>query len=1038
MTSTKHLFIDDLSANKTNRRRNILLASSALAVMAVTSVPTIAVAQDEETDEIVVEGIRSSLANALNQKREAANLTEVIVAEDIGKLPDQNLAEVLENITGIQITRTAGVGTDVQIRGTDANRTEINGVSTVGDGSGRGGISFEDLPASLIASVEVTKVPEASTIEGSVGGTINLRTIRPLDLSERLIAVRAQGEYSNNADTVTPRFSGTIGDNWTSGIGDFGAVFSGSYARTNVASFRPRVDRDAIVTPDTGAADGSGPTPSAEAFPFLRSQFFVQEQDAFKFETLNLNLGLDWQPTDNLRFYADGIYNDQEQAQEGYRLQFSGVSASAVVDNTNNTSFETVDFGTIENFGGDVDVNGVQAVATGVLLPGDQPGNGSNQLNPNLRSSTDTGSRLTESAVFRVGGDWESNRLKVSGEFAHSLSDTDSPNFSTTLDFINPNAAQPAVGVSLDNGIPVEFDLTDGLTFGIAQGFASTPTTAQLLDPSNYQLRQVQQGADRQENRETAFRFDLGYDVTDIVPVFTSVSAGYRYSDNSSLNDDASQNFNFTNDGALDEFGNITSTGAFARPGGELFAEILVAGPDNFDSADGRDLFVQDFLQIDPSISFDDPNAVRDILNAAITASNAANAGIFDPISLITVPTSDTSAFFDIEETTHAAYFQANFDTDNLGVPVRGNLGVRYVDTSIDSTGNTIVNDTANLVVTESSYNFWLPRFNIVAEPREDVLLRLGVSRDIRRPNFDNLSTSVEFNTGPNDGVEIGNPGLLPESVWSFDVSAEYYFAPSSILSVGFFHKIREDVFTQSIDPASRLLDGSGQTIADVTGPVCEDGGVFNPIADPTGLNLANPTSGDGVCVDADTVLNGEGVTTQTGVETAFQYNLSAFEDRLGWASGFGFIGNYTYQRQGGSATEFESNFATLNGPRGVFSALGFDINQRIELPNLSNHSFNTTLFYEKYGLSARARYTWRSSHVSLDDDFFGVQIINGSRGQLNANINYALTDNLTIFAEGINLTQSNQEQFCVANNALLCFEGLTDRRLTGGISLRF
>jgi len=104
---------------------------------------------------------RKSLESALVEKRSAASLKEVIIAEDIGKLPDQNLAEVLENITGIQITRTAGVGTGVQIRGTNDNRVEINGVSTVGSGTGRVGISFEDVNPAIIAGVEVIKAPEA-------------------------------------------------------------------------------------------------------------------------------------------------------------------------------------------------------------------------------------------------------------------------------------------------------------------------------------------------------------------------------------------------------------------------------------------------------------------------------------------------------------------------------------------------------------------------------------------------------------------------------------------------------------------------------------------------------------------------------------------------------------------------------------------------------------------------------------------------------------------------------------------------------------
>jgi TonB-dependent receptor len=206
---------------------------------------------DENLEIIEVTGIRASLTSALNEKRDTDNLTEIIVATDIGKLPDQNLAEVLENITGVQITRSAGVGTGVQIRGTNANRVEINGVSTVGSGGGRSGISFEDVNASIIAAVEVTKSPEASTIEGSVGGTINLRTIRPLELTETLGNIRLQLEDSNlSTQSAKPRLSGAYGDNWDTDNGKFGFVFSGSYTEQEAVSFRPRADRDNLANID--------------------------------------------------------------------------------------------------------------------------------------------------------------------------------------------------------------------------------------------------------------------------------------------------------------------------------------------------------------------------------------------------------------------------------------------------------------------------------------------------------------------------------------------------------------------------------------------------------------------------------------------------------------------------------------------------------------------------------------------------------------------------------------------------------------------
>ena len=225
-----------------------------MAGTALACVPGSVLAQDSQSDasasgepdgsQIVVTGIRSALQSALNEERNADSLIEVIQAEDIGKLPDQNLAEVLENIPGIQITRDAGIGTGVQIRGTNDNRTEINGVGTVASGRGRGGINFEDVNAAIIASVEVIKAPEASTIEGSVGGTINLRTIRPLDITETLASLRVQGEFSELSDSITPRIAASFGDSWTTGMGEIGIVLAGSFTQQEATSFRPRVDRD--------------------------------------------------------------------------------------------------------------------------------------------------------------------------------------------------------------------------------------------------------------------------------------------------------------------------------------------------------------------------------------------------------------------------------------------------------------------------------------------------------------------------------------------------------------------------------------------------------------------------------------------------------------------------------------------------------------------------------------------------------------------------------------------------------------------------
>jgi TonB-dependent receptor len=1013
--------------NSPKRKTRFNISAVATAIMSVSGMAycNIAYAQEAEKDTekdvevIQVSGIRASLSSALQEKRSSDNLIEVIQAQDIGKLPDQNLAEVLENVTGIQITREAGVGSSVQIRGTDENRIEINGVTTIGSGSGRGGISFEDLSSSIISSVEVIKAPEASTIEGSVGGTINLRTIRPLALDDTLISVRVQGEDSDlSTDSgLSPRLSGSFGDNWDTDNGKFGAVVSLSYIEQDVTAFRPRVDRDGLVTPDQNI-------PAAEEFPFLRIQFFDQDLDNFEFETFNFAGTFEWAPNDNTKFYFDAIYNDQERRQESSRVQLSGVSDGTVIANTDNQTFETINLGTLNGADGRRNLGIIQAVTSGILFP--------NQINPdfdpNLRTSSNTGARLTESQVYKLGGEWQGDKLSVRAEVSISQTDSVNPNLSTNLDFINPNTAQP-IGNSEDNSVPVIFDLTGGaLTFGIAPGLDSTPTVAQLLDPSNYAIRDIDVDFDIVENEEVALRTDFSYDLSDVSQFFTSVDAGFRYNETSSLNDESSSRADFR---------------SVARPTGDLFADLLVAGPDNFDAADGRELFIRDFLVVDPEASFSNPDGVISAFNAAISAFNAANDG---SIPLVSDAQQLATNFFDIEEETIALYAQANFE---VGI-FKGNFGFRYLETDLTSLGNSEqdvdtdgdgVTDTTTIetIVESSSYDFVLPRVNVVANITNDFLIRASYSQDINRPDFNQLSTSVEFPNSSNDAVEAGNPNLVPEEVESFDISAEWYFAESAVASIGVFHKIRTDLFTEiTEEPAANLgLDGSVNR--DITAP-CEAGGIFNPVAD-RGVNSQDDSSPFGICVPFQSTFNGQGDTTQTGVEVAFQYDLSAFEDKLGWASGFGLIANYTYQ-------EFDAgnDFLPVNGgSRNIFNNLDPFVQEDLSnltteniLLNLSENSYNITLFYEKYGLTARARYTFRDAFRSSDDDFFGLDVVEEPRAQLNASINYAINDHFTIDLQGINITQSDAEQSCINENALLCFQDLTDRRLLLGVSYTF
>jgi len=933
----------------------LLLSASILATASS------AFAQDAASDEVIAVGIRQSLENAIVEKRNADSLVEVILAEDIGKLPDQNLAEVLENVTGIQITRTAGVGTGVQIRGTNDNRVEINGVSTVGSGSGRVGISFEDVNPAIIAGVEVIKAPEAATIEGSVGGTVNLRTIRPLDLKKTLASVRLQGEFSElSSDGIKPRVSGALGKKWDNASGqEIGFVVSGSYTEQDAVSFRPRADVDQL--------------------------------------------------------YFDAIVNDQQRAQDSYRIQASGVSSLRSVAEID--TFESIDFG----FPGTV---GEAALSGRIPVNLDVDDD-----DPNLRFAGDTGARVTVNNVFVLGGEWDvTDRLSARAEWANTTSETENPNLSTVLNFINPNTpldggATGDPSTSNDNSVPFIFDRSnESLSFGIDFSSPFAPTATQLLDPNNVVLDDVRVGRNTTDNSEESLRLDLSYDFEDssFGDFLTSVDVGYRHNDRST------------------EFRRVEGRiGGFSKlvdsPNGRLFSDLLVPGPDNYGDADGRSLFVQNFLLIDADRAFNDPDGTFAILQGAFDQQRA-----LEPTNQIDRRTTDLALLpgssYSVEESTDAFYAQANFD---FGM-VRGNVGARYVETDVDSTSFVPAPGGGGaLETTPGSYDFFLPRANVAIEPAENFLIRAAYNQDILRPGFGDINTATTFTQNENSAITVGNPSLQPSVTDSFDVSADWYFAPASLFSIGYFNKKRDSIVSTITDEAALSPGNSGSGLVRETNPDCPGGGVFNPLV------VANQFAVDGTvgyCVDAETKVNESASLTQEGIEVSLQHTLNDYEDSMGgfaWASGFGFLANYTYQRfSGGSIVD-------NTGGRGL-TVLGPQTLPRGLLDN-SQNAYNITAFYEKYGLSARARYTWREQFRTRDfaggastNSTFSFPVVNESRGQLNASINYDVTENFNVGVEGVNLTKSNVVQRCVADTGPICFVGYPDRRIVFGGSYTF
>ncbi|PXA87140.1 TonB-dependent receptor [Nostoc sp. 3335mG] len=218
-------------------------------------------------DTIVVTGVRASLQSAQNIKRNSPQIVDSIVAEDIGKLPDRNIAEALQRIPGIQIQRTYGEGSSVQIRGLTQVRTELNGrdiftASAAGEGTSPAGtFSLEDMPSELLAGIDVYKNPSSDLIEDQLSGTINLRTRKPFDFNGFKIAATVSNTYYDLVKKSKPSASLLVSDRWDTGIGEIGVLVSASYQRTNFR--QDTISTEPFNTLDVSLnADGTPHTPA--------------------------------------------------------------------------------------------------------------------------------------------------------------------------------------------------------------------------------------------------------------------------------------------------------------------------------------------------------------------------------------------------------------------------------------------------------------------------------------------------------------------------------------------------------------------------------------------------------------------------------------------------------------------------------------------------------------------------------------------------------------------------------------------------------
>lgn len=348
-----------------------------------------------------------------------------------------------------------------------------------------------------------------------------------------------------------------------------------------------------------------------------------------------------------------------------------------------------------------------------------------------------------------------------------------------------------------------------------------------------------------------------------------------------------------------------------------------------------------------------------------------------------------------VRETDTAAYLQLDFDVD-VGIPLRGDVGLRYVNTEQRSQGYQLVAGAAQLVTAERSYDDWLPAFNLTAEVTPEFLLRLGAARVMTRPNLGSITPGGSLSTVGVFSVSSGNPLLDPTRANTVDLSAEWYFAPEAFLGIGLFYKdiktyIQTSRVTQPFNQSGLPLD-----LLNGLGVSPSDEFVFN------------------------LPVNTEGGPLK-GVEVSYQQPFSFLPGSL---ANFGTLLNYTFVDS--KITYFDR-----------LSASGFT---DADLLGLSKHAFNATLYYEDDRFSARGSIAYRDDYLTAIPSGTSFNNADGVRSTLtvDGSIGYSVNDNLRLTLEGLNLLDTFNRQFTDTGRDSILVNSHTGRQFYLGARYQF
>ena len=729
-------------------------------------------ATDKQVEVIEVKGFTSSLKASMLDKKASDVVYDGITAEDLGKFPDQNVAESLQRITGVAIDRSGGEGQFITVRGfgPDFNTVLVNGRQIATENQGRA-FSFDTLPAELISGAKVYKSPLASMQEGGIGSTVEITTARPFAFDGFKAVASVKGMYEDISEETSPQMSGLVTNTFADGkLGVLAAAsFQQRELQTNI--LETRYWRPGVSITDRSQLDNPAYADSAQYNGVFIPQNFDQIVDLVDRERTSGTLVVQYAPNDDMTLTLDGLYSKFEVDSDAHSVGhwFSD-------SNLDNMSFTD---------------NGSLSGVTSTVVDG-------------VGGATDFIRR-------RYGRDVDIKAFGANFEWIVSDNLTANIDLSTSTAEDTSGGANFFTVVGYNNEYSVDYSGSTP-TLSVAGGDAALQT------PSLGRMHYNERNGFDVEDTISEYRADFSW-VPDSNNAFYKVDFGVYYQDReksntrlfaSACNVYCGYNFDLP-DELLSVF---TAKNYFSG----VPNQWLTYDPEAFFNYATSDAAVQQIADA-TGLAFDDVRATIDATNIANPQpgndSFVVNEEVLSAYAQFYFSTEISDMPLDINF--GFRYSETDTSVDGTSQIVRDLEPIPNDPSDLNIVYET---DFGTPVNEKNSYSSLLPNVNVKLQLTDDLYLRYAYSETLTRPMMDDLVPvfNVTVSRPGNLQAQAGNTALKPYNATSWDVSLEWYYDDTSYFSAAAFNKEVEDFIAGDVEDESLFLD-SGEYVFSVLRP---------------------------------------------------------------------------------------------------------------------------------------------------------------------------------------------------------------------------